>query len=304
MLVNRSDKPPHHEGLDRALPGSYVDVIREGTPTGYYSDVYGALVSIAMSAFRRGWTESEFIIEISNVGANAKLWMQVLRVRARDGKASRSQQAGIRVLHKAWSQAVANCNNVGLRSREELRAEAVERAFQWTDRLVDNPDDLTDAEQAVMGYVISETERRGRLRVTCPGRAVAEYAKLSHRTAVRILERLDQRGLLDKCSSGRPQSRDGSPGKAATFSLVDPAGLAHIHPVDIPMCQPQPSFMYRLFRFGQPAEFAHTCRVHVLRVWHLAEKRGAQRVASHSPATTSTQTRTTIAARHYSARTP
>ncbi|QZT64452.1 hypothetical protein [Mycolicibacterium austroafricanum] len=255
-------------GLDHALPGDYVDLIRDGHPTGNYNEVFGALVSIAMSAFRRGWTESEYIIEISNVGVNAKLWMQVLRFRPRDGKARRSQQAGIRELRKAWSQAVANCNNVGIRSREELRDEAVERAFQWTDRLVDNPDNLTDAEQAVMRYVVSETERRGRLRVTCPGRAVAEYAKLSHRTAARILDRLFQRGLLDKRSSGRPQGRDGSPGKAATFSLIDPADLAHIHPVGIPMCQPQPLFRYRLFASAQPNETALARRIHVLRAWH------------------------------------
>ncbi|MDN4517288.1 hypothetical protein JN086_13260 [Mycolicibacterium austroafricanum] len=131
-MTSLGDKPDSTDAhdLDHALPGSYVDMIRDGAAAGHYSEVYGALVSIAMSAFRRGWTESEYIIEISNARVNAKLWMQVLRVRTRDGKASRSQQAGIRVLRKAWSQAVANCNNVGLRSREELRADAVERAFQ------------------------------------------------------------------------------------------------------------------------------------------------------------------------------
>jgi len=41
--------------------------------------------------------------------------------------------------------------------------------------------------RAVMSVVVAETHRRGMLRVTCPGREVAQFAKVPHRTAARTL---------------------------------------------------------------------------------------------------------------------
>ena len=79
---------------------------------------------------------------------------------------------------------------------------------------------LTPTETAVMQYVIDQTEQRGMLRVTCPGRDVAEYAKISHRTAARTLPALANKGLLIRYSRGRP-GKDGT-GKAAIYGLIDP----------------------------------------------------------------------------------
>jgi hypothetical protein len=107
-----------------------------------------------------------------------------------------------------------------MRTPDEVHADAVERAMLWADRLTDGADGLTDAESGVMSYVVAETERRGMLRVTCPGRAVAEFAKIPHRTAAPILETLTGKGFLIKHYAGR--GGPASTGKAAIYELPDP----------------------------------------------------------------------------------
>jgi hypothetical protein len=209
--------------LNHALPGWAVDAIIFGLPDKDACDsrkVWGMCVRIAMSAHRRGWNESEYVVEITHEDkkrGSGRLWMQ-LATRS-DGRA-RSGNPPYRALRRAWEAGVANASNVGMRTREEIRDDAVERAFMWTDRITDGLDGLTPTEAAVMGYVVAETERRGMLRVTCPGRAVAEFAKVPHRTAARTLASLAKRGLLIKHSPGRR----GRPGrrKAAIYGLADP----------------------------------------------------------------------------------
>lgn len=46
-----------------------------------------------------------------------------------------SQRAAFRALAKARDAAVANLNGVGMRTKEEIRDDAVERAFLWADRI-------------------------------------------------------------------------------------------------------------------------------------------------------------------------
>ena len=105
-----------------------------------------------------------------------RLWVQLRSY-------SSSDKVAFKALDKAWEAAVANLNGVGMRTKEEIRDDAVERAFLWADRITDGVDELTETEVAVMGYVMSETERRGMMRVTYPSRAVGEYAKVSAMTA-------------------------------------------------------------------------------------------------------------------------
>lgn len=216
-------RPPR---LNRALPGWAVDAILYGLPDKDARDgrkVWGKCVSIAMSAYRRGWNQSEYFVEITRedlTRGQGRLWTQ-LTTRP-DGRLC-SKRTGYNALQKAWDTAVANVNNVGFRTREEIADDAVELAFTWTDRITEGLDGLSPTEAAVLSYVIAETERRGMLRVTCPGRAVAEFAKTSHRTAARILPLLAERGLLVKYSPGR-RGKDGR-GKAAIYGLIDPGTL-------------------------------------------------------------------------------
>jgi hypothetical protein len=214
---------------DRALPQRYVDLLLDGPPSGEaapMANIYVCFVSVAMSAYRRGWTEAQFLDEVtarSRVGSGGdrrwrerRLW--VLLKSHRD-----SEAAAMKTLQKAWSSAVANLNDIGERSKRDVRDDAIERAYLWTDRITDRLGGLSDTEAAVLGYVVSQTELRGRMRVTCPARAVAEYAKVSTMIAHRSLEVLLAKGLLVRHSRGRP----GKPGnrQAAIYSLSDPSEL-------------------------------------------------------------------------------
>jgi hypothetical protein len=75
-----------------------------------------------------------------------------------------SDKAAFKALDKAWEAAVANLNGVGIRTKEEVHDDAVAWAFLWADRITDGIDGLTDTEAAVLGYVVSETERGGMMR--------------------------------------------------------------------------------------------------------------------------------------------
>lgn len=207
--------------LNRALPGWAFDHIKFGIPGDQIRDrrkLWGECVGIAMSAQRRGWSESEYLTEIAI--NKTGLWRQLTT--RRDGQPYPDKH-GYKELRSAWRSATLNINAVGgVRSRDEVAADAVELAFQWVDRLTDGTDCLDEAEAGVMHYVIGETERRGMLRVTCPGREVARFSKTSHRTAARVLNRLVERGLLIKHSPGRRWKKGTTSGRAAIYGLADP----------------------------------------------------------------------------------
>ena len=176
----RSGPGPDHRP-NRALPEWAIDKLvfglREDQGGSDPRKVWGECVSIGMSAYRRGWTRNEFVDEVTKYekkkGARGRkrwtehrLWVQLRSYNS-------SPKAAFKALDKAWEAAVANLNGVGMRTKEEIRDDAVERAFLWADRLTDDVDGLTETEAAVIGYVMSETERRGMMRVTCPSRSVA-----------------------------------------------------------------------------------------------------------------------------------
>ncbi len=231
--VETTDRPTT-PALDRALPGWAVDAIADGIPTRDARTVYGMCVRIAMSAHRRGWTETQYRDAIAN--PNSRLWAQLMT--RRDGRTA-SMPTAYRQLGKAWATGVANANNVGMRTREEIAADAEELAFAWADRLDSGSDALSATETAVMQYVVAQTMQRGMLRVTCPGRAVAEHANLPHRTATRVLAELTRRGLLVKHSAGRA----GEPGKgrAAIYGLPVLGEVAHRNGGSTPMCHTEDS---------------------------------------------------------------
>lgn len=207
--------------LNRALPGWAVDYILFGIPEDHARDrrkLWGACVRIAMSAQRRGWNESEYLTEVSS--RKHGLWRQVTT--QRDGRPYPDSK-GYKELRSAWEAARLNVNDVGIRTRDDIASDAMDLAVLWVEWITDHPGQLSEIEASVMGYVITETERRGMLRVTCPGREVAEFSKTSHRTAARVLHRLVERGLLIQHSSGRRGT--GTNRKAAIYGLVDPETL-------------------------------------------------------------------------------
>ena len=129
--------------LDRALPQIFVDAMKNGLPK---RKVWAMVMRIAMSAYVRGWTDAQFVTEMTKCEKHKTrkehlLWVQ-LRSRSSEGSAYLA-------LHKAWDFAVANANNVGMRTREEIRADAVERAMLWADRITEGYDGLQPNEAAV-----------------------------------------------------------------------------------------------------------------------------------------------------------
>jgi DNA-binding MarR family transcriptional regulator len=188
--------------------------------------VWGALVSIAMSARQRGWTRIQFTDEVTRnerQKVNGKrrwtshrLWWQLKSFSRNDPHAFRS-------LDRAWDIAAENLRGTTLRTPEDLKATAVETAFLWSDRLLAGTDGLTDSEILVMDYVVQETERRGMTRVTCPARAVGEHAKVSPMTASRKLKKLAAQGFPVQHSPGHGGSEP-SRRRAAIYSLTDPEG--------------------------------------------------------------------------------
>lgn len=221
--ANAAEGEPH---LDRALPQLYMDLLLEGVrPSGQPSkgEVFGALVKIAMSACARGWTEVQFLNEVtarSQVGGGRhrkwkehQLWMQLREF-------SRTDEAAMKTLRKVWRCAIENLGDQQLRTGQDIRNDAIERAFQWADRIAEGRDGFTVTEAAVMGYVIAQTEQRGMMRVTCPAREAAEFAKVSIMTAYRTLGVLVEKNCLVRESKGRR----GKPGnrRAAIYRLVDP----------------------------------------------------------------------------------
>ena len=191
-------------------------------------------VKIAMSAQLRGWTETEYLTELHHYRHG--IWRQLT---TRPGGRQMHDAAGYKALRSAWVAAVDNNKDRGIRTKEEIATDAVELAYMWADRITDDTDNLTPAESAVMGYVISETERRGFLRVTCPCREVGEFAKVPSRTAARILLRLTARGLLINHYAGR-RRRPGNKGRAAIYGLPDPERVAHTHTGKYPYVPPAP----------------------------------------------------------------
>ena len=205
---------PHHEHLTRALPSWAVDAIRDGVPGNDHRRVWNKLMSIAMSAAARGWTESDYTNAVAST--ESKLWTQLMT--RRDGRKG-SLPVAYRSVRKAWAVGYANVQNVGVRTAEEIARDVTENAYLWAERLDAGTDELTETETAVMRFVIAEHERRGYTAVALPRRGVAEAVGISEERARGALVRLERRGVLVKVSAGRP----GPEGvrKAATFSLPD-----------------------------------------------------------------------------------
>lgn len=224
------DEPVDHPKPNRALPQWAIDSLLFGMPTYTAAPkLWGKAVSIAMCAQARGWSRMEFINEFmsrtmrkNKAGqkryANHVLWDQIQAY-------SRNGNSGIHELHKAWEAAQENLlAGEGLTTPEEWLANAIEQAWEWETRLDEGKDGLSVVEVSVMSYVITEIERRQMARVTCPCRAVGDFAKVPFKAASRTLNALTEKGFLMQvssgCSSESPERR-----RAAIYSLSDPFTL-------------------------------------------------------------------------------
>ena len=224
------DLPEEHTP-NRALPQWVIDWLLLGMPK-YASaaKIWGRMVSIAMSAQARGWTQMEFINEVAKterrknaIGQKRltehKLWLQLKAC-------SRDAGHALKQLDKAWAQGVEHRMNEGFRTAEDLIADAVERAYQWDDRLTEGKDGLLDTEMLVMSYVIAFIEKRQMTRVTCSVREIGEFTDLPKSTAYRALKSLTEKDFLVQVSRGTSSKKPGNR-RAAIYGLGDPLNLRY-----------------------------------------------------------------------------
>jgi DNA-binding MarR family transcriptional regulator len=148
-----------------------------------------------------------------------KLWLQLKAC-------SRDEGHALQQLDKAWERAIENRMNQGFRTTDDLIAYAVERAYQWDDRLTEGKDGLPDNEALAMSYVIAFIEKRQMSRVTCPAREVGEFANIPKSTAHRALKSLTEKGFLVQFSRGTWSKKPGNR-KAAIYGLGDPLNLRY-----------------------------------------------------------------------------
>ena len=161
-----------------------------------------------MSACRRGWTRNEFVDVVTKCekkkDARCRKWWIEHRPWVQLRSYNSSDKAAFKALDKAWEATIENLNGVVMRHEGRDPRRRRRAGFLRADRITDGVDGLTETEAAVIGYVMSETERRGMMRITCPPRAVDEYAKVSAMTASRTLAALTAKGPRVQYSPGRP----------------------------------------------------------------------------------------------------
>lgn len=219
---------------NRALPPFTIDLLNDGIPwqaagaQRRSQKAWGALLTIAMSAQRRGWTEFQFYDEVMSKGMRTvgqdkqwghwRLWTQLLT--SVNGNVSRA----VKSLDKAWAAGADNLRNDGLTNADDLIATAVEAAYEWTDRLASGRDGLSATQRAVMTYICASVEKRQMARVTAPARDVADACNCSVRTAWLTLKWLRDTGFL-VCFSEGAGGKDPKNRRAAIYSLSDPFTL-------------------------------------------------------------------------------
>lgn len=213
-----SDGTPAAPRPDHALPTWAVNSLENGVRHPDARRIWGKLVSIAMSARRRGWTEYQFLDEVwskdKRITKGHKTfgyWPLTAQLLASvDGNHSRAHRA----VQRAWLAAGDNLLAAGtLTTTEEYIEAAIDNAHAWLERLDEVGTNFptsgkwSPAQRLVMRYVAKSVVKRRNSKVTCPSREVGAATDLDFRTANRTLNSLAKRGLLVKHDGGRHSDR-------------------------------------------------------------------------------------------------
>ena len=195
-------------GMNRALRGPIIDLIRDGVPATELrrrgsGAVYSALCRTAASSAQRGWDCWEW--EELILGPASKLGHQV---RLRDAVRPRKAAAIQKMLDSAWDSATRWVSEqpppftvVEMAARAGCRADALLR-------LVEDPaTDLLNADRRVLAYACEQARERGMDRVALPWRAVVETTGLGERSVKNSLKRLVAGSFLTLEDRGRPGTK-------------------------------------------------------------------------------------------------
>ena len=220
--------------INRALPSHILHILATGAPgrNPGARQVWGKVVSVAMSARRRGWTEMQYIDEV---------WSKKTR-RGDDGRkthgywpltnqllvsAKGNELRAHREVERAWKTAGDNLlQEHSLKTPEDFIADVIESAYAWEDRLDEGVDNLSITQKRVMLYVTTSVSKRRNSKVTCPCREVGAAAGIPYRTANYTMRHLADKGFLNLHDKGT-HSADPKNWKAAIYSLSDSFSLPH-----------------------------------------------------------------------------
>lgn len=185
--------------MNRALPGQYVDLIREGVQVSTRSrgdiEVYNALVRTAMSATQRGWSFAEWSALVREDGSD--LGRQLGR-RGGDGR-NRSAEAIRRSLRKAWTTAERQTALSPPTTPEDARQAAAE-----VEAFAANPDaNLPDVWRAILAHAGTVAHTNSTIRPALPRHQIVAATGYGDRTIRTALAKMDAAGLLRVAVRGR-----------------------------------------------------------------------------------------------------
>jgi hypothetical protein len=207
--------------VNRALPGTVVDLIRDGVPRQDLARqgdraVWNTLVRTATSAVQRGWTQPDWqaLVEEpqSHLGTQARI---------KRGKAGTRRDI-TRTFTAAWGAAEAW---VATAPAPFDRAEAVERARAVRDLVADADLDLDDNVRAILATAAGIAERNGTDRPALPRRTLMAATGLNLSALRTTLTKMDRRGLLTLAERGRPGGPAADRRRANLYRLPNPAAL-------------------------------------------------------------------------------
>ena len=231
----------HSRQHRQSLSSQWVDLIRDGEPLATRNQAHGYLVSIAMSAQIKGWTESEYRTAIASPDKGSTgLWDQIMR-----GQRNKPERA-YKALARAWETATAYLkDNGGLRYLSDVGDDADEHGTGWLDALADPGlvTTRTPKHHAALEHIASETIRRRMKRVAIPVRQLAEHLGVSPRYACTVLHDLIADGWIVSVHRGSHSSK-GATGDASVYRLEQaPVRWPAVgsHRPGASLCEPDPA---------------------------------------------------------------
>ena len=251
MTAPDTDGRPQPTSLiGTALPGRYIDLIRDGVPTsalrakGGRRAIWSALLGICQSAQIRG--HSQIDVQALLEEKNNKLWWQMHTHKGRPLPEKQVRAMFDRAWDRAWELRTQNPTQ----TPEEVAADAAARAEQAINAAADAADErLNLSDRDVLAFAAREAVRRGMTRVTLPLRAVQAETGRGQTAVQNALVRLVKQGHLIKVSAGRGGGSVGTR-RAAVYEL-----RPILRPVNGSMRPPKPSGTY--LRSGTPPPSSH-----------------------------------------------
>jgi hypothetical protein len=214
-----ADNQAGHQ-LDRALPGQFLDRIRDGLSpaelrAGGARAVWKEVIRASNSAVQRGWRQWELAALLTE--PRSTLGRQL--VLSRPGHQLTDKQLDDQLV-RAWRKAerwVAGRPPPADKVAIVRHLEAVAAALEHVE--------LGHADRAVMAYALRVARTHGTLRPALPPLGVAAETGLGERTVRNSLRRLERRGLVEVADRGR-SSGDAPRRRAACYRLLLPkAGM-------------------------------------------------------------------------------